>query len=122
MASVTERSSFEDFTALLLATSAMYFGFSAAHVYLSTISKALFFRINSALCLLVFVFTCISLPVAWSKPEALVAATWAIFTSSNVISIRYPVLQLYRRSGSGGRVGLVPSPAMDIDCKPMGFH
>merc|ERR1711939_916498 len=79
------------FTALLLANSAVYFGLSVGYMYLSTITKPLLFRINSALCLLVFVFTCISLSVAWSKREALVAATWAIFALSNLISGRFPV-------------------------------
>lgn len=115
------------FTALLLANSAVYFGLSVGYMYLSTIAKPLLFRINSALCLLVFVFTCISLSVAWSKREALVAATWAIFALSNLISGRFPVKLLYNRSRCGdcedSEVGdsrprgqdssteLVPSPA-----------
>ena len=143
------------FTALLLANSAVYFGLSVGYMYLSTIAKPLLFRINSALCLLVFVFTCISLSVAWSKREALVAATWvkgpifepklpltyrmqAIFALSNLISGRFPVKLLYNRSRCGdcedSEVGdsrprgqdssteLVPSPARDADCKPMGFR
>ncbi|KAH7364021.1 hypothetical protein BKA65DRAFT_127647 [Rhexocercosporidium sp. MPI-PUGE-AT-0058] len=125
-------------TALLLATSAVYFELSVAYVYLSTISEPLLFLISSGLYVLVFAFACISLPVAWSKPEALVAGTWVTFTLSNVISFRFPVLLLYRRSRRGDhvdseiRVGRpsrqdsaiesVPSPAMDVDGQPMWFR
>lgn len=130
------------FIALLFATSAVYFGLSVAYFYLSNVgskSRSLFLM-NSALCLLVFISTCISLPVAWSKPEALVAAIWAISALSNVIAIRFPLCLLYRRvrhpldsevtSGSGvGRPSgqdssteLVPSPAMDVQPSRKGFH
>lgn len=66
------------FKTLLFSTSAVYFGLFAANIYLCTvaITSQLFFRVNSALCFLIFAPTCISVGLTWSNSGGLVITTW----------------------------------------------